>query len=228
MLKQSKSISINIVSVLIILTCLLLGLVSPTNAWFTDQHKDGILIGVTVGNLNLKLYQITTNASSQDVETEIYTNLKNETNETDDDSSTTTQFIMLDGKISPDEAVTLRLKLKNLDKGQSSMYIKFKFELYIRGVTADSLITTSIAGFTAPTSITKGFVKGQDDYYYYKATSAANAENAMIAKSEEVMLMTSFTVPYSSFMDSNGNMLIKNSDIVYIKLDVEASENANF
>ena len=68
MIKKTKSISINIVSVIIILTCLLLGLVTPTNAWFTDQHHDGIYINVTVSNLNFKLYQF---ISGEDVE--IYT-----------------------------------------------------------------------------------------------------------------------------------------------------------
>ena len=228
MLKKSKSISINILSVFIILTCLLLGLVAPTNAWFTDHHNNGILIGVTVGNLNLKLYQITKNAQSQDVETEILTNLKNEINDTDADASTTVQYISLGGKISPDQAVTLNLKLKNTDKGESSMYVKFKFELYLRGTTADTLVPTTISGFTAPTSTAKGFVKGTGDYYYYKATSAANAANAQFAKNESAMLMTSFTVPYSSFIDANGNMLIKNSDSVYIKFSVEASESENF
>lgn len=228
MLKQTKSISINIISVFIILVCLSLGLVGPTNAWFTDNHKDGILIGVTVSNLNLKLFQITKNAQNQDVETEIYTHLKNETNETDDDSATTTQYIELDGKISPDEAVTLNLKLKNSDRGQSTMYVKFKFELYLRGMTADTLVPTTITGFTEPTATSKGFVKGANDYYYYKTSSAQDAGNALFLKDESAMLMTSFTVPLSSFVDNNGDLLIKNSDTVYIKVIVEASEFENF
>lgn len=228
MIKKTKPISINILSVFIILTCLLLSVVGTTNAWFTDKHHDGILINISVGNLNLKLFQITKDSQDQEIETEILTNLKNEQNATDKDDNTVTQYIVLDGKIIPDEWVGLKLKLKNSDKGKSSMYVKFKFELYLRGVSSDTLVETEIKGYQSPDENTKGFVEGEEGFYYYKESSLQDANNSLIEQEEDPLIMTHFKVPYSSFVDANGNMLIKNSETIYIKIIVEASDVENF
>ena len=122
-MKKSNSISINILSVFLILTCLLLALVGPTNAWFTDEHRNGIYINVTVSNLKIKLYQ---HISGEDVE--IYTYDKNEENAADNDESTGLQFVEVDGRINQDENVNIQLKLKNEDEGETSVYIRFRFD----------------------------------------------------------------------------------------------------
>ena len=246
MIKKSKSISINILSVFVILTCLLLGLIDPINAWFTDQHHDGIYISVTVSNLNLKVYQ---NIDSK--ETEIYTNKKNEEHESDGDTSTKMQFIQLSQKIEPVDdgeknadnsdkrSAFLSLKLKNEDQGETSVYLRFKFQLMARGVAEDIEIPIQIYGFTAATASAPGFVK-EGDYYYYKENSLEGAANARFAKGagidnpatentdESIYLLQSFNVPFSSFFDVNGNMKIKNSETVYIKLTIDESAEPNF
>ena len=57
MSKKTKNISINVLSVFIILVCLLFAVVGETNAWFTAEHQNGIQIVVDVGVLKLKVYQ---------------------------------------------------------------------------------------------------------------------------------------------------------------------------
>lgn len=222
MIKKSKSISINVLSVFIILTCLLLGLVTPTNAWFTDGHQNGIYINVQVSNLNFKLYQ---HIDSKDVE--IHTYEKNTEYESDGKDDTKTQFVELSGKISPEENVVLQLKLKNEDKGETTVYVRFRLQLMARGLAQDTEIPIILQNFTAPTVSTPGFVKGDAlkgedaNYYYYKESSLATAGYALFAQNTEAYIMQSFNVPYSSFFDDNGNMKIKNSETVYIKLVIE-------
>lgn len=222
MMKKSKSISINILSAIIILTCLLLGLVTPTNAWFTDSHQDGIYINVQVSNLNFKLYQ---HIDGEDVE--IYTYEKNTEYETDNKDDTNTQFVELDGKISPDENVALQLKLKNEDKGETSVFIRFRLQLMARGIAEDTEIPINLIDYTAPTASTPGFVKGDAskgedaNYYYYKESNLETAGYAKFEQNAEAYILQSFNVPYSSFFDETGNMIIKNSETVYIKLVIE-------
>lgn len=227
MIKQSKKISINIVSVLVILMTLLLSAITTANAWFSEMHKDKILINVSIKHINFQLFQITKNGS-EDVKTEIFTNLGNEEFDSDTDATTKSQYIMLDGKISHDQPVGLHLVLENNNKGQSAMYMKFKFELFLRGIDEDELVSTTIDGFTEATATTQGFVKDENGYYYYKESSLEGASNAMFGQSASTTLMTSFTVPYSSFVDNDGNLLITNSDTIYIQLTIEASDLEEF
>ena len=81
---------------------------------------------------------------------------------------------------------------------------------------------------TAAAAGQAGFVKGDDGYYYYKESSLEGAKNAQFAKDTTAFILQSFTVPYSSFFDSNGNMIIKNSETVYIKLVVEEHADEDF
>ena len=142
--------------------------------------------------------------------------------------ATNMQFIQLSQKIEPEENVDLKLKLKNEDKGETSVYIRFKFQLMARGVDEDTEIPIQIYGFTAAKASTPGFVK-EGDYYYYKESSLEGAQNALFAKDTSVDLLTSFNVPFSSFYDEeNENMIIKNSETVYIKLTIDESAESNF
>jgi len=93
-------------------------------------------------------------------------------------------------------------------------------EVYKRGLTTDSLISgVTLGGFVAPNGANKGIVK-EGDYYYYRDSSNANA---LFTKGSEVIMMQNFTIPFSAFVDANGNMLITNSDTISLKLIIEAS-----
>ena len=74
MKKQTTSISINILSVFTILICLFISSVSLTNAWFTSDKNEGVLIMINVGKLQLNLYQ-----NIDDEETKILTDEENST-----------------------------------------------------------------------------------------------------------------------------------------------------
>jgi len=209
MKKKITSISINVLSALVILLCLFLGVVSPVNAWFTDSHKNGVQIQIEIGDLKLKVFQNDATIAGN----EIYTNADNAENET-------AEYIELSGEIKPDTAVPLKLILTNKDSGSAAMYVRYKFEVYKRGLTTDSLISgVTLGGFVAPNGANKGIVK-EGDYYYYRDSSNANA---LFTKGSEVIMMQNFTIPFSAFVDANGNMLITNSDTISLKLIIEAS-----
>lgn len=221
MIKKTKAISINVLSVFVILICLCVGMVGSVNAWFTDTHKEGIQIVVDVGDLKLKVYQNSISDAN-----EIFTNETNKDNETDTNANTSAQYVTLSGEIVPDTPVGLTLILANKDAGSASMYVRYKFELYKRGTASDVKIETIITGFTAQSSTQKGFVRNEEDgYYYYKDTAGANT---LFEKNKEATLLTSFTVPYSQFVDSNGTMILNGSETIYVKLVVDASISSTF
>ncbi len=214
MVKKTKSISINILSALIILICLSLSCVGVTNSWFTSEVNNGVLISINVGKLQLNLYQ-----DINGTNTKILTKEENST-------SQTPQFVVLKQAIMPDQENELILSLANDDPGSSSMYVRFKFEVYVRGVNTDSFIETTIGGYKQQTSTGNGFVLDQTSgYYYYKDSNSANA---MLAKGESATIMGSFTVPYSSFINNDGSLKLVNSDTIYINLIIEASSNSSF
>ena len=57
MIKQQKSSSWILLSVIVVLMSLLLLVNSPANAWFQIAHHQGIRFDVQVGDLMLELYQ---------------------------------------------------------------------------------------------------------------------------------------------------------------------------
>ena len=212
--KKTHSISINILSAIVILLCLFLGAVNPVNAWFTDSHKNGVQIQIEIGDLKLKVFQNNASVAGN----EISTNADNAENNTN-------KYIELSGEITPDNPVNLKLILTNKDSGSASMYVRYKFEVYTRGISADTKLDgVEIAGFVAPTESAKGVVKDGDYYYYRDNTNA----NALFTKGSEFTMLQTFKVPFSAFVDVNGNMLITNSATIYLKLIVEASISQTF
>lgn len=217
--KKTKTISINIISALIILICLCLGVVSGTNAWFTSERKNGVEIIVDVGVLQLKVYQ-----------NEVDANKNNEINsEKTNETAVEKKYIQLDGQISSDVPVNLKLILTNEDRGSAAMFIRYKFELFARGVEEDILIPTTIDGYGAVNATAKGFRQNLEDgfYYYQKAGSTgefSTNNNALFenGQNSQIVLLTSFTVPYEDYCNFNG------SETVYIKLTIQASSNNNF
>ena len=218
--KKVNSISINIVSVLIILVCLLLSIVTPTNAWFSASTNDGVIVSVDIGDLKLKVYQ-----NSVIDANEIYSDEINTKFMSDNIDSTQPKYLVLSGEIIPDEPVDLVLFLANKDLGSTSMYVRFKFEIYVRGVLGDTkLNNVTLINYDVPNGTSCGFVK-DGDYYYYKNISN---ENALLAKGQSVKMMEKFNVPLSCFMNDDGTMVYTNSESIYVKLAVEASINKNF
>ena len=223
MIKRTKSISINIISVLIILVCLSLGVLGSTNAWFTDTFKQGVQIEIVVANLNLRVYQ-----KEGTTEREINTIAENTKVETDNDNSTNPQYVSVSGEFEPDVPVGLQLILKNEDIGSASMYVRFKLQMFKRGVSSDVEVPIEVGGNGILEGYTKGFMKVAGDssgYYYYQDSTKTNVT---FDTGETAIMMQNFTVPYTSFIDSAGNMLITGSDTVYLKLTVEASINNDF
>ena len=212
MVKKTKSISINILSVFTILVCLFLSSIGVTNAWFTSEKSDGVLITINVGKLQLNLYQ-----EIDGTKTKILTNDENS-------NSANPQYVELQGKIDPDEEMELILTLSNEDEGSTSMYVRYKFELYARGTDSDKLIPTTIDGNTEQTGTQKGFVL-DNGYYYYRDKTGANA---LFEKGDSATIMQSFTIPYSSFINTNGTLKLINSDTIYINLIIEASSSDTF
>ena len=198
-----------------------MGAVNGTNAWFTAKHNNGVQIEVDVGNLKLKVYQNTIADAN-----EIYSNALNETYETDNVGTTNPKYVTLGGEIVPGEPIDLVLILANKDAGSTSMFVKFKFELYVRGVDGDTLLNNvSIAGYDEPTETAGGFVKNANGYYYYQ-DNAGN--NKLLNRTEDAVMLKAFTVPVDCFMNDDGTMVYTNSESVYIKLTVDASVNSTF
>ena len=221
MIKKTKSISINILSAFIILICLFMGAINETNAWFTAKHNNGVQIQVDVGNLKLKVYQ-----NSVANANEIYSNALNNTYETDNLGTTNPKHVTLSDEIIPGDPVDLVLILANKDAGSTSMFVKFKFEVYVRGVNGDTLLNNiSIDGYDEPTETAGGFVKNPNGYYYYQ-DNAGN--NILLNRTDDVVVMKTFTVPLDCFIKDDGTMVYTNSESVYIKLTVDASTNFTF
>ncbi|MBR4998387.1 MAG: hypothetical protein IKY10_00765 [Clostridia bacterium] len=215
MLKKNSSISINILSAFIILISLLLCVVGDANAWFTSQHKEGVQIIVSVGDLKLNLYQ----KISASVTNQVYTYEDN-----NKEGATDKKYVSLSKKIVPDEQVDLELILKNEDKGSSAMYLRFKFELFARGENEDKLIQTKLVGTDSHFKYKEIEQNNEDSgYYYYKTATSGTSKNAKFEQNDAgISLMTDFVVEYSSLL--NGENLINiSSESLYIKLTIDAS-----
>ena len=192
-------------------------IVTPANAWFTDSQANGIQIEVKVGDLKLSLYHTSKTANNL-----IYTNSKNEENESDSDESTVSKYIPLNKKVEAGVPADLKLIVSNEETDSIPMYVKFKFELYSRGIESDELITTNLT-VDAPTGSANGWVLNAgetDDGYYY--LQDANGNDVVLNKNMSLTLFTKFTIPMSEFI-SNGQLGLTNSDTLYIKFYIFAS-----
>ncbi len=208
--------------------CLLLGVVNPVNSWFADSHENGVQISVTVGDLKLKVYQnaLPTDAELKEnpTQNEVFSE---ETNQ--DENTTNPQYISLGAEIKPDVAVPLTLILANKDEGAASIYVRFKLEVYVRGVSSDTMLEGVQVGFDTDsdgvldTTSTSNFVYN-NGYYNYQISGS----NALFAKDTAETMFTHFTVPLSAFIDDSGDMQFKNSDTVYIKLTIQGDIKSDF
>lgn len=212
MTKRKNSISINIVSVLIVLMSLFIGVVGKTNAWFTAEHKNGVEIVVQVGALSLSLYQRIDEST---------TNLVYSYAENAELAEANKKYVQFNGRIIPDVPNTLHLYIANDDPKSVPMYVRYKFEIFARGETYDTEIPVQIEGFIAWSASQAGMKFDESSgFYYYKS---ADGNNALLEKSASQVLMTSFKINYSDMVDASGNLKFASSESIYIKLTVEGS-----
>lgn len=223
MTNRGKTISINILSVFIILVSVLFAVVGQTNSWFTAEDKNGIEIVVDVGDLRLAVYQVETAKLTNYVPNDNDKILNDEENGAL--AAASRKYIELEsGELIPEEWMTVNLVLSNNDQGAASMYVKFKFELFKRGLNGDEKVEIIIDGYDKNTS-KNGFVQN-GEWLCYQNTSGQNVE---FPRGNQVVLMKTFKIPYSSFVDTTtGNFKLGNSETLYAKLTIHASLNANF
>jgi len=208
MRSKTNSISINVLSVLIILISLFIGIVGWTNSWFTAEQNGGVQIVINVGELQLNLWQKIGNQNK-----EIYTYEKNQ-------NETTKSYIQLNGPIIPGEKNPLSLYLENKDEKSAPMYVKFKFELYVRGVDKDTKIDTVLSVDDENLTTTRFGVKTNNDGWYYYQD--ANENNVLVEKGASIVMMTHFEFDYNQILDNNDNLKYVDSDSIYIKLTIKS------
>lgn len=230
MIKKFTAISINIVSVFIILISVFVVSIGKVNAWFTAGNYKAIEITATVGNLDVNLYQY---ESIEDMNAEIDANnpekgskiITIETNEKEETNPKS--YVDFSGEIKPDQPIDLMLKIKNNDLGSASMYVRFKIELFSRNPSEDVLIPIEISGVQECKADSYGFVKGDEGwwYYQYNVTDGVynSTNNVEFGKGAEATLSTGIKIPYSSFVESNNNLKLINSDTLFIKITVNGS-----
>ena len=224
MIKKTTAISINIVSVFIILISVFISCVGHANAWFTAGNYKGIEISATVGDLDVNLYQYDKSEDMDNPENgeKIITIATNEEATTDPKS-----YVDFSGEIKPDQEISLKLKMKNNDLGSTAMYVRFKLELFLRNPNEDVLIPIEISGMQSCDADSNGFVNGKDGwwYYQYNVTDGVynSSNNVEFKKGAEAILSTGITIPYSSFLDNSNNLQLINSGTLLIKITIDGS-----
>lgn len=189
MIKRKQNISINILAVLVLLLSVLLLSIGVGNAWFTSSQDKGIKISVKVNEYNVSLYQVTTE-NQQDSLNEVYTYRKN-------DREVTTKYITLSQMILPEEEIAIKFKLVNNDAG-AAVYLRYSLNLYACTASAETNIPINVI-------LGEDFIQ-EGDYFYYVDSQD---DYTTFAKTNETILCTGFTIPYSSFASFNGGETVR-------------------
>lgn len=205
MLKKEKSLSINILSVLLILISLFACYFYGVNAWFSQTHNNGVEIYIDFADLMINVYQ------KENGNNRLITPIS----ETDSPS-----FINLSGGIVPDEEKSLELILGNDNAGSSPVFVRFKFELYVRGVEQDKCIASEIYGVDAQTATSEGFKFDEETGYYYYSDKAGNPTK--VASGAIVTMMTGFIVDYENLLAS-GDLFNLSSESMYVVFTIDAN-----
>lgn len=194
-MNKNKSCSITIISVILLLTCLFISIISSSNAWFVISDPNRIQMDVLIEDVKFTVYQ---NSVSE----------ANKINPLNKES-----YVTIDGIVEPDIEKELTLILKNEDQSGGSRYVRFKFEVMVSGTTT-ALSGVSITGYDETTIETNKFTK-IGDYYYYCGTG-----NYMIPmeQDDQATMLTGFTVPYSAMKD------LTHSESLKIVLTIETSD----
>lgn len=184
---------INILSLALVLVCLFMPIIGSADSWFTYSGSNVVQITASMSGIDIALYH--TSVASGNV---IKTNTENS-------DAGTANYIPLNGAIHPDTVKPLTLIVENTK--ETSVYVKFKFEVYADGLEGDTLI---------PCSITNSGFTQSGDYFVYGNTAAGTS----IAQNGTATLMTGFTIAYEDFET------IGNSETIKLKVEVIASSVA--
>ena len=203
MKKRTQSIPIVLISGLMALIALFMLAVSNTNSWFQAEYTRKIYFDITISSVSLKVYQDTIGPNN-----ELYKF-----------GDSTEKFVNLSGKFIPDEEIPLVLILKNADVGAESLYLRYKIQLV--NLSSGEDIPIVLNGKTD--NVVGGFTE-VDGWNYYQV----NGKNAKFTQGVEVNLLTSFTIPYSSFVDEENNLLLNGGETVKFVLTVQTSEVESF
>ena len=195
MIQEKQSVLIKVLSVIAVLICLLLLVVRPTNAWFYHKTSSPVVqFSVHVKNFELSLYQ-----DSISNETKL-------TPATEDDDN-----IRLSGALPFDQDIPLSLLIRNEDSGSSSVYVRFKFEVYALKADENVALTTSVTSGSTFSKV--------GDYYYFQNGSGANQIFTQPADNLGCQqLMSAFQIS-SSNLGSN----VTGSETIRIVLTIESS-----
>ena len=198
-------------SVCVILICLLMPILT-TNAWFTAGENQQIQIVINIENINLNVYQKLNGDTGEGVLIKTF--------DENDGSGEKSYIDLTDGsgtgvrEILPNQNYSLNLTLKNEDTGSASVYVRYKIVMFVNGLT-DTAIQLNISGQTAPNGTTAGFELNSDGYYYYRNSVG----NQQYASQANLNMLTSFSIPYSEFVNNDIN-----ADIVKLVVTVEACD----
>ncbi len=192
-----KSNSILILALILICACVFVPMM-VVQAWFTAGEGKSIEIVAHIADINIKLYQV-----------------DDQNNETNIESDTPTYIDLTNGgenlEILPDEQYSLHLVLKNEDVGATSVKLRFSIEFYISTSDGDQLINSEIIGYTNPTNDSNGFIYSNTDNYYVYSSLDGNEQT--FPSGSQVDIITGFTIPYNSFIDSNGEPILNGNNL---------------
>ena len=202
MKKKTMSISIIVLSVLVILTCLLCALTLPTNTWFYTSKNNYVTVTLNVNNLNLVLRQGGSSGTVIDPLSENGTN------------------VSISGPISVDTNTALNLYLENADSGTESMYVRFKVEIYALGVTKSTGASNNTLLTSASITAGSAFVLSSGYYYYQNSTGS----NQRIAQNANVQMMSAFNIPSSYFTAGT----LTGGETLRFVITIEGSNSSTF
>ena len=205
MWKTKKSLSINILSVIVILISLFACSFYGVNSWFSQSHNNGVEIFVDLADLMINVYQ------KEGGTNRLLTPMLEPEN---------VSYVNLSAKIIPDQAVGLEMILGNDEAGSSPVFVRFKFNLYVRGVDQDREMSTQIIGYLQQTASSEGFKYNEEDGYYYYSDKQGNPTK--LASGATVSMMSGFVVGYDDMVNS-GQLSDLNGDLVYVVLTVDAN-----
>ena len=196
---RKKSCSITVISVMLLLTCLFISIISSSGAWFVISDPNRIQIEVLIEDLKLTVYQNSVSES-------------NKINPLNKNS-----YITLNGVIRPDEEKGLTLILKNDDQSGGYRYVRFKLDVVVSGTTTP-LSGVTLGGYDEIAIDSNKFSKNEG-YYYYCGTGGFMVP---MQQNDQATMLTGFTIPYSAMRN------LTHSESLKIVLTIETSEDGLF
>lgn len=223
MIKDKKTSTTMVLSVLVLLIALFMSFINISYAWFTDgkvgDTNKSIYLYVNMSEVNLGVYQ----RDSANVDTRL--------NPLNGDTNKPIKMYYNSAKatnnlITPGVSNDLKLVLKNEDLGVT-FGVKFKVEFYAATAQGRIKLKSEISGMDAPneTQNQNGFVLNADGYYYYQNGTADSSkkvafESATASSTNDRIMMKSFTITADDTFYGliGGNSLIMVVDVENVAL----------